>query len=100
MPGRGHWSAMRELVTLDAPAQPLAWPEAGQPVRRRYGDEATLFRLAAQLEEAGAWADRSPPVAAAASADSARNLLRVRPAMLGVDGQPGLHAVGAPFFVD
>ena len=42
---------MRELATLDATAQPLAWTEAGQPVRGRYGDEATLFRLAAQLEE-------------------------------------------------
>ena len=66
---------MRELATLDATAQPLAWTEAGQPVRRRYGDEATLFRLAAQVEEARPLADRRPPLAAAASAGSARNLL-------------------------
>ncbi len=28
----------------------------------RFGDEATLFRLAAQLEQAQPWADRKPPV--------------------------------------
>ena len=28
----------------------------------RYADEATLFRLAAQLEEACPWRDKRPPV--------------------------------------
>ena len=41
---------------------PLYWNEAGLPIGTqmvgRFGDEATLFRLAAQLEEARPWANR------------------------------------------
>ncbi len=44
---------------------PLYWNEAGLPigtqVASKFGDEATLFRLAAQLEEARPWAGRKPP---------------------------------------
>jgi amidase len=47
---------------------PLWWNADGLPigvhVLGRYGDEATLFRLAAQLETARPWADRIPPVCA------------------------------------
>ncbi len=47
---------------------PLFWNSAGLPIGvhfvGRFGDEATLFRLAAQLEEARPWATRRPPVAA------------------------------------
>ncbi|MBW2428742.1 MAG: amidase [Deltaproteobacteria bacterium] len=47
---------------------PLFWNEDDLPVGThftgRFGDEATLFRLAAQLEEARPWADRRPPVSA------------------------------------
>ncbi|MGD0625246.1 MAG: amidase [Thermodesulfobacteriota bacterium] len=47
---------------------PLYWNADGLPVGThfigRFGDEATLFRLAAQLEAARPWAGRRPPVSA------------------------------------
>jgi amidase len=47
---------------------PLWWNAAGLPVGAhfvgRFGDEATLFRLASQLEAVRPWAARRPPVAA------------------------------------
>ena len=47
---------------------PLFWNGEGLPVGThfigRFGDEATLFRLAAQLEEARPWKDRRPPASA------------------------------------
>jgi amidase len=45
---------------------PLHWNDAGLPIgvqiAGRFGDEATLFRLAAQLESARPWRDRHPPL--------------------------------------
>jgi amidase len=45
---------------------PLAQSHSGLPIgmmfTARYGDEATLFRLAAQLEKERPWADRHPPL--------------------------------------
>ena len=47
---------------------PLYWNAQGLPVGThfvgRFGEEATLFRLASQLEAARPWADRRPPVSA------------------------------------
>ncbi len=44
---------------------PLFWNESGLPigtqVATKFGDEATLFRLAGQLERARPWAHRKPP---------------------------------------
>jgi len=44
---------------------PLHWNEAGLPIgvqfAARFGDEATLFRLAAELELARPWSGRRPP---------------------------------------
>ena len=46
---------------------PLTWSEDGLPIGVQFaapfGDEATLFRLAAQLEQAQPWADRRPALA-------------------------------------
>ena len=45
---------------------PLYWSDDGLPIgvqlAARYGEEATLVRLAAALEEARPWAERTPPV--------------------------------------
>ena len=47
---------------------PLFWNREGLPIgvqfAGRFGDEATLFRLAAQLEQARPWAGRWPTLAA------------------------------------
>jgi len=47
---------------------PLFWNDDNLPIGTqfagRFGDEATLFRLAAQLEAARPWAHRHPPVSA------------------------------------
>lgn len=47
---------------------PLYWNAEGLPIgvhfAARFGDEAILFRLAAQLEEARPWANKRPPVSA------------------------------------
>ncbi len=43
---------------------PLYWNEAGLPIGMhfvgRFGDDATLFRLAGQLESAQPWFDHAP----------------------------------------
>jgi amidase/6-aminohexanoate-cyclic-dimer hydrolase len=45
---------------------PLHWNASGLPIgtmfTTRFGDEATLFRLAAQLEQARPWKDKYAPL--------------------------------------
>jgi amidase len=54
------------LTGHPAMSVPLSWNDEGLPIGvhflARFADEATLFRLAAQLESAQPWADRLPPV--------------------------------------
>ncbi|HEV8276365.1 MAG TPA: amidase family protein [Streptosporangiaceae bacterium] len=59
------------LTGNSAISMPLCWNDGGLPIGvhflGRFGDEATLIRLAAQLKTAQPWADRLPAVHAASS---------------------------------
>jgi amidase len=64
MPGTGIFN----ISGQPAMSVPLAWSSTGLPLGMmfagRFGDEAILFRLAAQLEQARPWKDKRPPVCA------------------------------------
>lgn len=64
-----HFSPYTSLCNVTgqpAMSVPLFWNEEGLPIGShfigRYGDEATLFRLAGQLEAALPWAGKLPPM--------------------------------------
>ncbi len=61
-------TAMFNMSGQPTMSVPLAWNAAGLPLgmmfSARFGDEATLFRLAAQLEQARPWKSKLPPVCA------------------------------------
>lgn len=61
------FTAMFNITGQPAISLPLAWSDGGLPVGvqlvGRYGDEATLLRLASQLEQVFPWAARIPPIA-------------------------------------
>jgi amidase/6-aminohexanoate-cyclic-dimer hydrolase len=61
-------TAMFNMSGQPAMSVPLAWSKDGLPIgmmfAARFGDEATLFRLAAQLEQERPWKAKLPPVCA------------------------------------
>jgi amidase len=61
-------TSMFNMSGQPAMSMPLAWNRAGLPLgmmfSARLGDEATLFRLAAQLEQERPWTGKSPPICA------------------------------------
>ena len=61
-------TSMFNMSGQPAMSVPLAWNSAGLPLgmmfAARFGDEATLFRLAAQLEQTRPWKHKIPPVCA------------------------------------
>jgi amidase len=60
------YTGIANVTGQPAMTVPLNWNDDGLPIGTqfigRYGDEATLFRIAAQLEAARPWADKRPPV--------------------------------------
>src|SRR5436190_626400 len=64
MPG----TSMFNMSGQPSMSVPLAWNKAGLPLgmmfSARFGDEATLFRLAGQLEQERPWRGKLPPVCA------------------------------------
>ena len=61
-------TAMFNMSGQPAMSVPLAWSKAGLPLgmmfAARFGDEATLLRLAAQLEQERPWKAQLPPICA------------------------------------
>ncbi len=61
------YTPLANITGQPAMSVPLHWNADGLPIgvhfAARHGDEATLFRLAAQLEQARPWAGKRPPLA-------------------------------------
>ncbi len=62
------FTPVQNVTGEPAMSVPLSWNDSGLPIGvqfvGRYGDEATLFRPAAQLEDGSPWAGRVPAAAA------------------------------------
>jgi Asp-tRNA(Asn)/Glu-tRNA(Gln) amidotransferase A subunit family amidase len=61
-----HVNPIYNITGQPAISLPLHWTADGLPLGvlfgAKFGDEATLFRLAGQIEAARPWKDRHPPV--------------------------------------
>ncbi len=62
----GPFTSVYNVTGQPSMSMPLHWTPDGLPVgvmfSARFGDEATLFRLASQLERAKPWAERRPKI--------------------------------------
>jgi amidase len=62
------FTALFNITGQPAMSVPLFWNKASLPIGvhfvGRFGDEATLFRLASQLEKARPWTEKRPPISA------------------------------------
>jgi amidase len=62
------YTAVFNVTGQPAMSVPLHWNAEGLPIGihfvGRYGDEATLLRLAGQLEQARPWSERIAPIGA------------------------------------
>lgn len=60
------FTRIQNLTGQPAMSVPLFWNESNMPIgvqfAGRFGDEATLFQLAAQLEESRPWVDKIPSI--------------------------------------
>jgi amidase len=67
-PTVAYAGVVANITGSPAMSVPLWWNISGLPIGvhflGRYGDEATLFRLASQLETARPWPSRTPPITA------------------------------------
>ncbi|MEW6775115.1 MAG: amidase [Bdellovibrionota bacterium] len=60
------WTPVYNATGQPSMSVPLHWNKEGLPIgmmfTAKFGQEATLYRLAAQLEQARPWKDKKPPV--------------------------------------
>jgi Asp-tRNA(Asn)/Glu-tRNA(Gln) amidotransferase A subunit family amidase len=62
----GTFTSVFNMTGQPAMSVPLYWNTDNIPIgvqfAGRFGDEATLFRLASQLEQERPWIERKPPI--------------------------------------